>query len=114
MLIRMTCRHIILNWQQVIEVERLGDPCAGNRDASYMDRNREFRSLCGSTQLLLGGSKLINYGPPARALRLQPSRTRGWTWGTISMRSMLRPWRARTGGGIDDVSQYSDSGGEKP
>jgi hypothetical protein len=79
-----------------------------------MDGNREFRSLCGSTQLLLGSSKLINYGPPARALRLQPSRTRGWTWGTISMRSMLRPWRARTGGSLDDVSQYSDSGGEKP
>jgi hypothetical protein len=49
MLIRMTCRYKMLKLQQVIEVERLGGPCAGNREASYMDGNREFRSLCGST-----------------------------------------------------------------
>jgi hypothetical protein len=45
MLIRITCRYRMLNWQQVIEVERLGGPCAGNREASNMDRNREFRRL---------------------------------------------------------------------
>jgi hypothetical protein len=49
MLIRITCRYKMLNWQQVIEVERLGGPCAVDREASYVNRNREFRSLCGST-----------------------------------------------------------------
>ena len=49
MLTHMTCRYKMPNWQQVIEVERLGGPCAGNREASCMNRNREFRSLCGST-----------------------------------------------------------------
>ena len=48
--IRIMCHSGTLDCQQAIEVERLGRvPCAGNDEVSCMDRNREFRSLCGST-----------------------------------------------------------------
>ncbi len=49
MLTRITCQDKMLNWQQAIEVKGVVEPCADNREHLIMDRNREFRGLCGST-----------------------------------------------------------------